>query len=134
MPETAELSGNISVHFSQCLTCLKIMPGIFSGPAEDKAVRDLLFITACVVLEHMLTTEREPVCILASRSCDTGNNRTRLHCVISLKKGNTFFFFFSFLCCLNVCVGALRSYAHCSQYSQKNNINGADWEPFQGRD
>lgn len=55
VPETAELRGNILIHCVVCLTCLELMPGIFSGPAEDRALRDFFFILRCMMMEHMLT-------------------------------------------------------------------------------
>lgn len=100
------------------------MPGIFSGPAEDKAVRDLFFITRVrrAGQHDDIPGEREHACIPLSGNCKPGNNRKKeLHCLILIKhclkknkkKCNTFYF------CLNVCVVAFRNYAHCSHYSQK---------------
>lgn len=43
-----ELSWGGNIHRVVFLTCLEIMPGIFSGPAEDEAVPSFSFITGCV--------------------------------------------------------------------------------------
>lgn len=60
------------------------MPGIFSGPAEDKAVRDLFFITRVrgAGQHDDIPGEREHACIPLSGNCKPGNNRKKKSCTV----------------------------------------------------
>lgn len=64
------------------------MPGIFSGPAEDKAVRDLFFITRVrgAGQHDDIPGEREHACIPLSGNCKPGNNRKKRVALFNFNK------------------------------------------------